>query len=97
MRFGEAQPYSLSGVFAIAPNYTLSRVIKEGYTLIRRVRALSVDAGGQIPAAALTAYARDEDRAEALAAGFQMHVAKPIQPEQLLFVVASLAGRIDTQ
>ncbi|MDF2387962.1 PAS domain-containing protein [Nostoc ellipsosporum NOK] len=67
---------------------------ENGYTLIRQVRALSPEAGGQIPAAALTAYAREEEYKEALAAGFQMHLAKPVEPEQLLFVIAKLAGRI---
>lgn len=65
----------------------------DGYTLIRQVRALSAEAGGQIPAAALTANARSEDRRAAIAAGFQIHLAKPVAPAQLAFVVANLAGR----
>ncbi|WP_414562392.1 MULTISPECIES: CheR family methyltransferase [unclassified Anabaena] len=69
---------------------------EDGYALIRQVRELSLEAGGQIPAAALTAYAGHADETEALAAGFQMHVAKPIQPVQLLSVVATLAGRLNT-
>ncbi|MBW4570719.1 MAG: PAS domain-containing protein [Tolypothrix carrinoi HA7290-LM1] len=67
---------------------------EDGYTLIRRIRQLSASSGGQIPAAALTAHARDEDRAEALAAGFQMHLTKPVPPNQLALAVATLAGRI---
>jgi two-component system, chemotaxis family, CheB/CheR fusion protein len=67
---------------------------QDGYDLIRQVRALGAEAGGQIPAAALTAYAGDAEQAEALAAGFQMHIAKPVEPAQLLYIVASLAGRI---
>ncbi|BAY08280.1 chemotaxis protein CheB [Calothrix sp. NIES-2098] len=67
---------------------------QDGYDLIRQVRALDAEAGGQIPAAALTAYAGDTEQTEALAAGFQMHIAKPVEPAQLLFIVASLAGRI---
>ncbi|MBH8562666.1 PAS domain-containing protein [Nostoc sp. CENA67] len=67
---------------------------ENGYTLIRQVRALSPEAGGEIPAAALTAYAREEEYKEALAAGFQMHLAKPVEAKQLLFVVAKLAGRV---
>ncbi|OUL24916.1 chemotaxis protein CheB [Nostoc sp. 106C] len=67
---------------------------QDGYDLIRQVRALDAEAGGQIPAAALTAYAGDAEQTEALAAGFQMHIAKPVEPEQLLYIVASLAGRI---
>jgi PAS domain S-box-containing protein len=64
----------------------------DGYDLIREIRR--ADASGQrLPAVALTAYARTEDRMRALAAGFQMHVAKPVEPQELLMVVANLAGR----
>jgi hypothetical protein len=66
---------------------------EDGYSLIQKVRSLSVESGGLIPAAALTAYARDEDRERALAAGFQMHVAKPIGSRELIETVAGLAGR----
>lgn len=69
---------------------------EDGYQLIRQVRALSEAAGGQIPAAAITAYARDEERQEAVKAGFQMHLAKPVEINQLLLAIASLAGRIET-
>jgi len=67
---------------------------EDGYTLIRQVRALTAEVGGQIPAAALTAYAGDADYTEALAAGYQMHIAKPVEPAQLLALVAALSGRI---
>ncbi|MFN6515830.1 MAG: chemotaxis protein CheB [Nostoc sp. CreGUA01] len=67
---------------------------EDGYTLIRQVRALSVESGGQIPAVAITAHATDEEHREALSAGFQVHLAKPVEPTQLLLVVASLTGRI---
>jgi two-component system, chemotaxis family, CheB/CheR fusion protein len=67
---------------------------QDGYDLIRQLRALDAEAGGQIPAAALTAYASEAEQAEALAAGFQMHIPKPVEPARLLFIVASLAGRI---
>ena len=66
---------------------------EDGYTLIRKVRALSAEQGGQIPAVALTAYARTEDRMRAIAAGFQMHTPKPVEPAELATIVASLAGR----
>jgi PAS domain S-box-containing protein len=69
---------------------------EDGYTLIRRIRQLPPEQGGQIPAAALTAYARQDDRLHALAAGFQMHVSKPIEPIQLLTVVTRLAGRVQS-
>jgi CheY-like chemotaxis protein len=65
----------------------------DGYMLIRRVRELSEEQGGRTPAAALTAYAGAEDRARSLASGFQLHVAKPVEPAELAAVVASLAGR----
>jgi CheY-like chemotaxis protein len=60
---------------------------------MRRIRALPRERGGAIPAAALTAYARTEDRMQALLAGFQIHVPKPVQPAELIAVVASLAAR----
>jgi PAS domain S-box-containing protein len=65
----------------------------DGYMLIRRVRELSEEQGGRTPAAALTAYAGAEDRARSLSSGFQLHVAKPVEPAELAAVVASLAGR----
>jgi CheY-like chemotaxis protein len=63
----------------------------DGYALIRRLRAREPEHGGRIPAAALTAFARAEDRARALLAGFQMHLAKPIDPTALMAAVADLA------
>lgn len=67
---------------------------EDGYTLIRKVRTLPTDQGGKIPAVALTAYAKAEDRAQALLAGFQLHVSKPVNPTELAAVVANLTGRI---
>jgi PAS domain S-box-containing protein len=67
---------------------------EDGYSLIKRVRALAPENGGRVPAAALTAYARSEDRVKAMFAGFQMHLAKPVEPAELIASVASLAGRI---
>lgn len=70
---------------------------EDGYALIRHVRALEKEHGGhRIPAMALTAYAREEDRLKSLRAGFQMHMSKPVDPEELLAVVASFAGRTDS-
>ena len=66
----------------------------EGYELIRRVRQLSQEDGGRVPAVALTAHARAEDRRRSLLAGFHMHIAKPVDPEELIVVVASLTGRV---
>jgi CheY-like chemotaxis protein len=64
----------------------------DGYELIRRVRALPTESGGRTPAIALTAYARAEERVRALAAGFDEHVAKPVEPPELVRVIGSLAG-----
>jgi CheY-like chemotaxis protein len=66
---------------------------EDGYALIGKVRRLTREQGGNTPAIALTAYARIEDRVRALAAGFQIHIAKPIEPIELMMVVASLANR----
>ncbi|MBD0307367.1 MAG: PAS domain-containing protein, partial [Microcoleus sp. T1-bin1] len=66
---------------------------ENGYFLIRQVRALAAEAGGKIPAAALTAYAGDREEERAIEAGFQTHIAKPIKPIQLGIIIANLAGR----
>ena len=65
----------------------------DGYELIRRVRQLSPEGGGRVPAIALTAYARVEDRMHALRAGYQMHVPKPVELAELAAVAASLVRR----
>jgi len=66
---------------------------EDGYSLISKIRALPSERGGQIPAAALTAYARAEDRMRVLRSGFQFHLPKPVDSAELVTVVASLAGR----
>lgn len=66
---------------------------EDGYSLIGKVRSLPRDQGGATPAAALTAYARDEDRKKALDAGYQMHIAKPVSSSQLVTLIARLVGR----
>jgi len=66
---------------------------EDGYVLIRKIRARSAGQSGDIPAAALTAYAKIEDRVSILAAGFQMYLSKPADPSELIAVVASLAAR----
>lgn len=70
---------------------------EDGFSLIRRVRSLPPGEGGETPAAALTAYARDEDRVRALVSGFQFHLSKPVNPEEVAGVVASLARGIPRQ
>jgi CheY-like chemotaxis protein len=63
---------------------------EDGYSLIRKVRAREAVGGSQIRALALTAWSRSEDRQRALAAGFQSHLAKPVDPEELARAVAAL-------
>jgi CheY-like chemotaxis protein len=69
---------------------------EDGYTVLKKVRALEAKQGNeadQIPAIALTAFGRSEDRLRALQAGFQMHVAKPVEPAELAVVIGSLTRR----
>lgn len=65
---------------------------EDGYDLIRTVRALPASRAANIPATAVTACARDDERQRALAAGFQVHLPKPLNPAQLVHTVASLTG-----
>ncbi|WP_445246188.1 hybrid sensor histidine kinase/response regulator [Microcoleus sp. OTE_8_concoct_300] len=66
---------------------------EDGYSLIRKLRQLEAQRGGKLPAIALTAYAGSDDRRQALLAGFQMHLTKPVDAAELVAVVASLTGR----
>lgn len=86
---------ALEMIKAEPPNVLICDIgmpVEDGYTLIRRVRSLPRDRGGTVPAAALTAYARSQDRVKAMQAGFQSHIVKPVEPIELLTVVATLAG-----
>ena len=86
----------LKALLELRPDVLLSDLgmpEEDGYSLIKKVRALSAEQGGQIPAAALTAYARVEDRMKVLRAGFQIHLPKPVEPAELIAVVANLSGR----
>ncbi|MEH1940545.1 MAG: response regulator [Nostoc sp.] len=65
---------------------------EDGYTLIRKIRALKPDIWGKLPAIALTAYGDSEYRSRALEAGFQTHVAKPVDPGELVAIVANLVA-----
>lgn len=65
---------------------------EDGYSLIRKVRTLEAEQGGFLPAIALTAYATDRDGILALNAGFQRHVKKPVDPIELVTIVAQLTG-----
>jgi CheY-like chemotaxis protein len=66
---------------------------EDGYDLIQKLRALPAEKGGSIPAVALTAYARIEDRLRALSSGFQVHLAKPVDRNQLAAAVSNLAEK----
>ena len=86
---------ALEAITNLRPDVLISDVgmpEEDGYSLISRVRALPAERGGRIPAAALTAYVRAEDRVKVLRSGFQMHVPKPVEPAELIEVVAHLAG-----
>ena len=69
----------------------------DGLELIRSVRERPLTAGGRVPAIALTAYARDEDRARSLAAGFDAHLAKPVDVDALVMTVAGLGRAKDAE
>lgn len=66
---------------------------EDGFSLIGRIRELTNEEGGSVPAIALTAYARSEDRVRAIRSGFQIHIAKPVESAELVAVVANLSGR----
>jgi PAS domain S-box-containing protein len=87
---------ALSSLASFQPDVIISDIEmphEDGYTLIKKIRELDPKEGGRTPAAALTAYARTEDRLRALMAGFQIHLPKPIEPAELIAVVANLAER----
>ncbi|MEP0870782.1 ATP-binding protein [Trichocoleus desertorum AS-A10] len=87
---------ALEAIERLQPHVLLSDIgmpHEDGYALIRKVRELALEQGGTIPAIALTAYARLEDRIQALSAGFQMHIPKPIEPAELVAAVVNVAGR----
>jgi signal transduction histidine kinase len=86
---------ALAAIDAWVPDLIVSDIAMpgdDGYTLIRRIRARKSEEGGRMLAVALTAYNRSEDRVKALSAGFHVHVGKPIEPSQLVSVVASVTG-----
>jgi PAS domain S-box-containing protein len=87
---------ALDQVEAAAPDVIVADVglpLVDGFAFIRQVRTLSDSRLRHIPAAALTAYARSEDRVKAFQSGFQMHLAKPIDPAELVAAIATLAKR----
>ena len=70
---------------------------EDGYALIARVRALPAESGGRVPAVAVTAFTRDDDRARALRAGYTAHVAKPIDPAELVTLASNVTTRGSTE
>ncbi len=65
---------------------------EDGYSVIQKVRQLTPEQGGNVPAIALTAFARLEDRRRAILSGFQMHMSKPVEPSELIAIVSSLGN-----
>jgi len=96
VKTGSSATEALEEVTRFKPDLLISDIEmpdEDGYSLLRKLRFLEEDLGGRIPAVALTAHARTEDRMQALAAGFDTHVCKPVEPAELVTVVASLARR----
>lgn len=92
-------PEAMDAIAREKPDVVLSDIAMPGETgldLIRRIRALAPEAGGNIPATALTAYTRQELRNEMHAAGFELHIAKPVDPAELCARVATLGRVRDT-
>jgi CheY-like chemotaxis protein len=86
----------LDAVKSFRPDVVISDIGmpgKDGYQFIRELRQIAQDVGRKFPTIALTAFARSEDRTRAMMAGYQVHIAKPIEPQELLATVGSLAER----
>jgi CheY-like chemotaxis protein len=89
-------PEAFAALAATRPHVILSDIAmpgEDGYALMRRIRALLPEHGGRTPAIALTAYASADDQKRAFTAGYQLHVAKPVDAGELAGIVASLADR----
>ena len=94
----ESAEQALQAMASFRPEVLLSDIAmpgENGYELIRAVRALPAESGGSVPAIALTAFARSEDRQRALAAGFQRHLAKPVDQGELVDAVSAMLSRAD--
>jgi CheY-like chemotaxis protein len=97
VRLAETAAEALREVAAWRPDALISDIglpQMDGYALIQAIRQLPDEQGGRTPAIALTAYASSQDRVKAFRAGFQAHLAKPIELRELLAVLASISGRI---
>jgi len=95
VKVAESAAEAMTAVAEFRPQVLLCDIAmpgEDGYAFIRRLRALGADGGGSTPALALTALATDDDRQRSLAAGFQMHLTKPVDIERLSEAVVELAG-----
>src|SRR5207247_2680086 len=91
---------ALEALLRLKPDVLVSDIgmpVEDGFDLIRKVRALGPEQGGDIPAMALPSYARFEERTRALSAGFQVHMSKPFDPAELTEMTANLARRRTTK
>jgi signal transduction histidine kinase/ActR/RegA family two-component response regulator len=89
-------PEALEAIEHERPDFLVSDIgmpEEDGHSLIRKIRALPEERGGRTPAIALSAYARSEDQLRAVQAGFQMHLSKPVEPEELVSAIARVVGR----
>ncbi|MDX2097075.1 MAG: response regulator [Leptolyngbyaceae cyanobacterium bins.59] len=97
VRTAESVRSALEVLQDFEPDLILSDIrmpYEDGYSLVRKLRRGSVGGCGRVPAIAITAYAQEEDRRHSLQAGFQLQMAKPIDPKTLALTVANLTGRI---
>lgn len=97
VRTAESAAEAFDAIAQSVPDILISDIgmpEEDGYSLLARIRTLPAEQGGLLPAIALTAFAREEERTFALKAGFSRHVPKPVEPAELVIVVANLAGRI---
>ena len=95
----DSGPRALAEITHVKPDVIISDIGlagQNGYDLIRKIRSLDPEEGGHVPAIALTAYAGASDRRRALLAGFQTHLAKPVEPDDLLAVILSLTFQQET-
>jgi signal transduction histidine kinase/ActR/RegA family two-component response regulator len=96
VRLAGSTPEALAAIEKEVPDVLVSDIGmagEDGYDLIRQLRSRPAEKGGQLPAIALTAYARVEDRLQALRSGYHMHVPKPVELEELVAVIDSLIKR----
>ena len=96
VKVAESAEEAFTAVATFQPQLLLCDIAmpgEDGYAFIRRLRALGVDGGGSMPAMALTALATDDDRQRSLAAGYQMHLTKPVDIDRLSAAVVELAAR----